>query len=152
MTMNNVPQNEQNGQVGPQPEEQYVVLPGHPFYGRRVQVLGRRVSQTCTRCIIEDPAHPGFHYHMFERWLSTSPPPEPDAVTAQMPIAISLIALDNLVQMMISKTPKRRHSNDIPDDERIKSKDMGTTAERLQSPTQRTPLLPGPEAGRRDSP
>jgi len=89
---------------------------------------------------------------MFERWLSTSPPPEPDAVTAQMPIAISLIALDNLVQMMITKTPKRRHSNDIPDDERIKSKDLGTTAERLQSPTQRTPLLPGPEAGRRDSP
>jgi hypothetical protein len=89
---------------------------------------------------------------MFEHWLSTSPPPEPDAVTAQMPIAISLIALDNLVQMMITKTPKRRPSDDLPTDERSQSKDLGAIAEQLQNPTQRTPLLPGPEAGRRDSP
>ena len=98
MTMNKVPQNEQNGQDGPTLDQQYVALPGHPFYGRSVQVVGRRVSRTYTRCIIEDPAHPGFHYHIFERWLSISPPPpEPNVVTAQTPIAISLVALDNLV-------------------------------------------------------
>lgn len=90
---------------------------------------------------------------MFERWLSPSPPPPAlETITAHQSIAISLAALDNLVQMMLTKTPKRRHSDDIPDDERSQSKDLGATAERLQSPTQRTPLLPGPEAGRRDSP
>jgi hypothetical protein len=153
MLSDNVPQNEQNGQDGPTLDEQYVALPGHPFYGRRVQVVGRRVSRTYTRCIIEDPAHPGFHYHIFERWLSTSPPPpEPPPVTAQTPIAISLFALDNLVQMIVTKIPKRRNSDDTPSDERNQPTDLGATAEQTQDPTQRTPLLPGPEAGRRNSP
>ena len=59
-----VQQNEQLGPEEPQPEEMFVTLPGHPFYGRLVRILGSRKSTGWTRLIIEDPAHPGFHYQL----------------------------------------------------------------------------------------
>jgi hypothetical protein len=148
---NGVQENKHNGQETRKPEEQYVVLPGHPFYGRRVQVLDRRSSRTYTRCIIEDPAHLGFHYHIPERWLSTSPPlPEPVSVAAQHPIWLSLPALDRMVQLILTKDQARGDREHDQLVERYDCSDLDRASTEEQDTARRASLLPGTEAGRRD--
>src|SRR5271166_4229608 len=73
-------------------EERFVALPGHPWYGRRVQILGRRRTATSIRCIIQDGAHPGFHYQVPERWLLSSPPPDPAGMPAIPTVCLPLVA------------------------------------------------------------
>ncbi len=81
----------------------YVTLPGHPFYGSQVTVVGQRTDSTNQRCIIEDPAHPGFHYPIPERWLSNTPPPKTESLPVQEPVALPLPVLDRMVQMILTK-------------------------------------------------
>jgi hypothetical protein len=144
-------ENKHNGRETRKPDERFVILPGHPFYGRRVQVLGRRSSRTYTRCIIEDPAHPGFHYHILERWLSTSPPlARPVPIAAHCPIWLSLPALDRMVQMILTKDQARGEREHDPLIERDDGTGVDTAATEEQGTARRDALLPGPEAGRRD--
>jgi hypothetical protein len=152
-TSHDIQDNEYNGPERLKSEEQFVSLPGHPFYGRQVTILERRTSGTYTRCVIEDPAHLGFHYHIPERWLSTSPPPpEPTRTTAHCPICLPLPALDRMVQIILIKDRTGRARGDDSPDERDRSRDLGKTATQAQSTAQRASLLPGSEAGRRDLP
>jgi hypothetical protein len=85
-------------------DEQYVAHPGHPFYGHGVRVLQRWEDQTRNWCLIEDPAHPGFHYQILERWLTVSPPTfASESILQPNHIALPLRALDRLVQMIVAK-------------------------------------------------
>ena len=148
-----VQDNEYNGPETLKSEEQFVVLPGHPFYGRQVTILERRTSGTYTRCVIEDPARPGFHYHIPERWLSTSPPPpEPIRTAAHCPICLPLPALDRMVQIILIRDRTGRARGDDSPDERDRNADLEAVAAQEQSAAQRGSLLPGSEAGRRDLP
>ena len=92
------------GQQTPRSEQLYVALPGHPLYGRRVSVLGRRRTDTTTHCRVEDPQHPTFCYQILARWLCVEPPPpaiSPDV--RQRAIALPLITLDRLVQLLLGQ-------------------------------------------------
>ncbi len=97
-------------QQQPTLEQQYVVLPGHPFFGRQFIVLARRSSRTYTRCVIEDPEHPGFHYHINDRWLS----PDPPAAAAQLRCTVQLpmTVLDRMAQLVLAKVETGRAAHD----------------------------------------
>ena len=91
-------------QQTPPSEQLYVALPGHPLYGRLVSILRRRTTDTATHCLVEDPHHPTFCHQILERWLCAEPPPPavlPNA--AQRAIALSLVALDRLVQLVLAQ-------------------------------------------------
>jgi len=145
-----VQENQHLGQEKPPSDERYVVLPGHPLYGQRVTVLGRRSSKTYTRCIIEDSAHRGFHYQVNERWLAASPPPsERLSATVQAPICLSLAAVDKMAQMILTKCQARGEATDESSSDRNADTDLDADSSPEQAPTQRTSLLPGAETGRR---
>jgi hypothetical protein len=66
----------------------FVVLPHHPLYGCLVTILQRRVRTTYVDCLIADPAHSGFRYHIHEGWLSsTQPHPCPFLLPRRRPFA-----------------------------------------------------------------
>jgi hypothetical protein len=91
-------------QPKPPSEQLYVALPGHPLYGRLVSILRRRTTDTATHCLVEDPHHPTFCYQMLERWLGTEPPPPAVLPTAApRALALSLVALDRLVQLLLAQ-------------------------------------------------
>jgi hypothetical protein len=145
---NEVPENNHNGQPKPQSEEQYVVLPGHPFYGRSVRVVARRTARTYTLCVIEDPEHPGFHHHIYDSWLSTSPPPEPVPVSGQESLALPLPALDKMIQMILIKDTRGRDREDDSSVEDGSGEDLGANTASEQKATEQTPLLSGTQTGR----
>ena len=83
--------------------QKYVVLPHHPLYGGLVTIRKRRLATTYVDCTIEDPTHPGFRYHIREYWLSsTQPPPLPISPTPEEAICLPLIALDKMVQRLLT--------------------------------------------------
>src|ERR1051326_4888139 len=89
--------------------EKYVVLPHHPLYGCLVRILKRQVATTYIKCTIEDPAHPGFCYLIYESWLSPSPPPPlPISPTAEEALCLPLAALDTMVQRLLTTPYFRR--------------------------------------------
>jgi hypothetical protein len=91
----------------------YVVQPSHPMYGREVTVVGIRGGATAIRCIIADPQHPSFHYHIRQRWLSATAPTA--ATASRQPdqaVAIALSALDRLVQYVLANEQYERNSQD----------------------------------------
>lgn len=111
MTTNRVQQSTQYGQAEPTPEYKYIVQPGHPLYGIRVQIISTRKSPTYTRCVIADPNHPSFHYHINQRWLSETQPPHLGlAKQPHSPVVIALAALDKLVQYILIHQELRRTS------------------------------------------
>jgi hypothetical protein len=144
-----VPENKQNNPEKPKSEEQYVVLPGHPFYGRCVRVVSRRTIRTYTLCVIEDPEHPGFHYHLYDRWLSTVPPPEPVPVSGQESLALPLPVLDKMIQMILIKDRRRRDREDDSSVEGGSGEDLGADPTSKQRETNKTPLLSGTQTGGR---
>jgi hypothetical protein len=146
---NEVPENKQNNPEKPKSEEQYVILPGHPFYGRSVRVVARRTARTYTLCVIEDPGHPGFHHHLYASWLSTSPPPEPVPVSGQESLALPLPALDKMIQMILVKNRRGRDREDDSSIEGGSGGDLGTDSASKQRETDKTPLLSGTQTGGR---
>jgi hypothetical protein len=145
--------NKHDGQEKPTSQDWFVALPGHPLYSHRVQVTGSRSTKTYTLCAIEDPAHPGFHYQIPERWLSSSaPPPAPTPTPAHGPICLTLPALDRMIQMILIKDQTGRAKEDDQPVERDDCPDLGSNTTSPQGAVGRTALLPGAEAGRRDSP
>jgi hypothetical protein len=135
-------------------------LPHHPLYGCLVTILKRRVATTYVDCTIEDPAQPGFRYHIREWWLSSiQPPPIPISPTDNEGICLRLSALDKMVQRLLT-TPYFRRIND---DEQVghpieKSNpdagappvDLEPTATEKPSTAPASPFLPGTRKRRRD--
>ena len=128
-----------------------MVLPGHPFYGRSVRVVARRTVRTYTLCVIEDPEHPGFHYHLYDRWLSTVTPPEPVPVSGQESLALPLLVLDKMIQMILIKDTKGRDREDDSSVETGSGEDLGANTASEQNETGQTPLLSDTQTGGRGS-
>ncbi len=104
--------NKQDNPPRPTSDFQYVTQPGHPMYGKKVRVLEKRQSRTYTRCVIADPHHPSFHYHLNQRWLSaTAPVSYAPATAPNAAIAVPLAALDKLVQLVLNRQQLRRTSH-----------------------------------------
>jgi hypothetical protein len=141
----NAQSNTQDGQEKPQSEKLYVSLPGHPFYGQLVKVCGRLTADTYTRCTIENPTNPNFHYQILERWLSATPPLlEPDPAKNQGAIRLSVKALDTMTQMILAKSRLRR-DQDAPTNPGNDCPPLGTDSTAKQSATQSSAFLPGSE-------
>ena len=140
--------------------QKYVVLPHHPLYGCLVAIITRRIATTYVNCTIEDPAHPGFRYHIRECWLSsTQPPPLPISPTPNAGICLRLTALDKMVQRLLTTPYFRRINDDEPTDHPIEASDPDTrgTPVHLGSPSRdlpraapASPFLPGTRKRRRD--
>jgi hypothetical protein len=82
------------------------------MYGVRVRVLSERQSATYIRCVIADPDHPSFHYHIHQRWLSaTAPVPLAAATPPNSSVIVPLAALDKLVQLILVRQQLRRTSH-----------------------------------------
>jgi hypothetical protein len=147
LPVHNEPQNEQNGQEGRKTNEQYVVLPGHPFYGCPVRVL----KHTAGYCTIEDPAHPEFRYEMLVSWLSASPPP-PQAPSIAMhdPIPLLLSALDRLVQIIVLKDQQMKDSANERASESSRPVRLGPTTTRTQNSVEGPTILSDTEPDRRE--
>jgi hypothetical protein len=145
--MYNEQQNEQNGQEARKKDEQYVVLPGHPFYGCPVRVL----KHTAGYCTIEDPAHPEFRYEILANWLSPNPPP-PQAlsIATHDPISLSLPALDRLVQIIVLKDQPMKDSANERANESGRPVHLGPTATRTQNPVEGPTILSDTETDRRE--
>ncbi len=91
------------GQQTPPLERLYVALPGHPLYGQAVLVVRRRTTNATPHCQVQDPKHPEFCYQILERWLSSEPPPAAAcSPSSQRAIALSLVALDQFVQLLLA--------------------------------------------------
>jgi hypothetical protein len=147
ISRDNQPQNEQNGQEARKTNEHYVVLPGHPFYGCPVRVL----KHTAGYCTIENSAHPGFRYEMLASWLSASPPPpQAPSMATHDPIALSLPALDRLVQIIVLKDQATKDSADERANESSRPVHLGPAATRTQNPVEGPTILSDIETDRRE--
>jgi hypothetical protein len=140
--------------------QKFVVLPHHPLYGCQVLVLKRRVATTYVDCTVEDPAHPGFRYHIREWWLSSTRPPSlPISPTPEEAICLPLSALDKMVQRLLTTPYFRRITDDEQADHASPSAnaDPGTPPVDLVPPATDSPnaaeqssFLPGTRKSRRD--
>ncbi len=146
------PENEQNNLTKPPLENKYFAYPGHPLYGRQVTVVGRRTTKTEIRCVVEDPARPGFHYQIPARWLSDQPPPENKPVSALEPISLPIASLDRMVQMILTKQSIWRAEEDEPIGQRNGEQHLGTAAGEQQDSAAAKALLPGARTSWRDAP
>ena len=52
----------------------YLDLPGHPFYGQKVQIIQEGRTDTMAWCLIAHPTQEGFHYRISKRWLCQKAP------------------------------------------------------------------------------
>jgi hypothetical protein len=52
----------------------YVDLPGHSFYGQRVQIIQEGRTDTMVWCLISHPTKEGLHYRISTRWLCEKAP------------------------------------------------------------------------------
>ncbi len=137
-----VHQNAQESQREPTSDYKYVVQPGHPLYGTLVKVLSIRKSATYIRCVIADPNHPSFHYHVRQRWLSdTKPERLVPAKGPDRPVAITLPALDKLVQYVLSQQELRRTSDHVSEElqRRTALADNPTRTEEVTEPSSVSP-------------
>ncbi len=142
--------------------QKFVVLPHHPLYGCLVTIIKRRVATTYVDCTIEDPAHPGFRYHIREWWLSsTQPPPIPISPTQHKAICLRLSALDTMVQRLLTTPYFRRITDDEQACHRITTSvplsgsapvHLAPTSTEKPDPTPASPFLPGTRTRRRDLP
>jgi hypothetical protein len=117
-----------------------------------VRVVGQRVYNTYTICVIEDPEHPGFHYQLFERWLATSPPPpEPVPGSEKESLALPLSVLDKMVQMILIKNSRGKETEDDSSAQGGNGTDLGANPTAEQDATVQTSVLSGTPKGGRDS-
>ena len=112
-------------------------------------MLETRQSATYTRCVIVDPVHPSFHYHIQARWLSASaPPPMPLPQRADTAIVISLPALDKLVQLILLRQPLRGTHHHEANPYQCQS-DLATDSAEPEEPVEQPSLSGGQSASRR---
>jgi len=140
--------------------QKYVVLPHHPLYGYFVTIVVRRVATTYVDCTIEDSAHPGFRYHIHEGWLSsTQPPPLPISPTPNQAICLPLLALDKMVQRLLTTPYFRRIMDDEQADHGQSSAHafpaaapvhLGPTAAKKPNAAHQSSFLPSTRKSRRD--
>jgi hypothetical protein len=64
MLSDNDQPNKQDGLESPLSGEVYVSLPGHPLYGRKVQLTHYEPAGRAHYCLIENPDYPGFQYQI----------------------------------------------------------------------------------------
>lgn len=114
--------------------------------------MGQLTYPTDQRCIIEDPAHPGFHYHLSERWLSNTPPPETEPASAQTPVRLPMAALDRMVQMILAQQQIWRAVEDEPIEQRNIERHLGTDPEKESGSAASKTILPGARTSRRNKP
>lgn len=133
-------------------ERRYIALPAHPDYGRPVRVIQQVEEEEQRWCLIEDPAHPGFHYQMLASWLSACPPGVAKPATEDNQLVLPLSALDKLVQMLLSKNQQWRADQNDRVCERPQRAAVGATSARSQNTTEHLPLFCYPQAGRRNKP
>ena len=138
----------------PRSEPMYVVLPGHPLYGRCVPIVRRRTTATATHYLIADPDHPTFCYQILARWLSTQPPaPAVSSAAAPRALVVSLVALDRLVRFIRAKHPGPPTSAPHDSLPAVSNRSaLGPASRRAQSPAQRAPVFLGAAPRRRFSP
>ena len=106
-------------------------LPGHPLYGKRVIIRQRRSSQTAIYCLIEDPDHPPFNYQLSQRWLHSEPPPEQASISpCPQAVAVSLVALDQLCQLLLVYDSISTIKDDEPHPLSPPDSDLEATAEK----------------------
>lgn len=140
--------------------QKFVVLPHHPLYGHLVTILKRRIATTYIDCTIEDPAHPGFRYHIREWWLSsTRPPPLPISPTPEQAICLPLGSLDKMVQRLLATPYFRRIMDDEQADHALPTAtgfhgappvDLEPTTPAKPNATNQSSFLPGTRKSRRD--
>ena len=140
--------------------QKFVVLPHHPLYGCLVTILKRRIATTYVDCTIEDPAHPGFRYHIREWWLSSiQPPPLPISPTEHEAICLRLSALDKMVQRLLTTPYFRRINDDEPAGQPCTPSapftgtppvDLVPPATEKPNAAPASPFLPGTRKSRRD--
>ena len=147
---NNVQPNKRNGQEKPPLEKLYVALPGHPFYGQQVKVISRQAADTYTRCTVENPTDPNFHYQIPAGWLSSvSPPPEVETKPTENAIHLSLRSLDKMAQMILAKSQDRKDDQNAQYTPRNDSSNLEPDPRSTQSPVETSSLLPGAQSDRR---
>jgi len=113
MFSNDNQRNADNDQRRLRLEPGFVVLPGHPFYGREVYILSRHPTATTVWCLIASPDNPEFHYRIPERWLAPcSPPPPSQPAPVNTPVVLSLSALDKMTQRLLIKRRTERSNAD----------------------------------------
>ena len=140
-------QNKDNTQERLTSDKRYVTLVGHPWYGQQVRVVTYRGRQQERYGLVEDPAHPGFHASLLERWLSTrQPPPQRQPTPVGQPVCLSLSALDKMVQLILNQNQFWRATIDDTQQQSCAGPDLGTTSPPAQSTTGPTAFLPGPES------
>jgi hypothetical protein len=64
----------QNYQQKPHLKFAYLDLPGHPFYGQKVQIIQEGRTDTMAWCLIAHPTQEGLHYRISKRWLCQKAP------------------------------------------------------------------------------
>jgi hypothetical protein len=103
--MNSDQLNTKNDLLKPlRPKETYVILPCHPFYGLKVEILQRGKTDTQEWCLIKHPEQQGFHYRIPARWLDNELPKEILPLTYQNNIiAFPFIQLQKLALFVNSK-------------------------------------------------
>lgn len=85
-------------------KEAFVVLPGHPFYGLKVEILQQGKTDSHEWCLIKHPKHPDFNYRISRRWLESQPLPEKKLQTyKENEIALPFSQLQKLVQFVHCK-------------------------------------------------
>ena len=124
-------------QLTPPSEQLYVALPGHPLYGCLVTVIRRRTTDTTTHCLVEDPDHPTFCHQILERWLSPeAPPPAPSRDFSQPVMALSLVALDRFVQLLLTQQSAQGDENDEGDTTQCSRSDLAPHSRNTKSRAQ----------------
>lgn len=61
-------------------KEAYVILPCHPFYGLKVEIIQQGETSTQKWCLIACNEQKDFHYRIPARWLDNKPPHKIEAL------------------------------------------------------------------------
>ena len=84
-------------QKPPQPKKAIVILPGHPFYGIKVEILQTGKTDSQEWCLIKHPEQCGFNYRIPSRWLDSKIPPDIQLMSYQKnEIAFPFLKLQKL--------------------------------------------------------
>ncbi len=144
--------NKQDGPESPLPEEIYVILPGHPFYGQKVRLTHYEPARRAHYCFIENPLYPGFQYQIKATWLSPTPPlsTSPEDFK-QGSIWIALPALDRMVQILLIHLEQWKAREDETFIGSGNHPDLEPNPGSPPADASGAPLLPGVSTGRRHS-
>ena len=109
-----------------------------------MRIIRRRLLKSGVRCIVEDDMHKNFHYEIPECWLSKTPQLPKAMVNTS--IYISLVALDNMVQMILTKQQIRRAEEDVQIQNNANCAYLGSDTHEEQRSDQSDDLLPSTQS------